>query len=116
MSKLYRSLLWSGLVAFGVAACGDDVTVTPPAPPVLGVHSISVGPNPATIQVGTQLQMTASVNADAGIATTVTWRSTNTAIATVSATGLVTAVTAGTVAIEACSTFNTAVCRNATGI
>ena len=27
MSKISRSLLWSGLVAAGVAACGDDVSV-----------------------------------------------------------------------------------------
>jgi Big-like domain-containing protein len=114
MSKLYRSLLWSGLVAAGVAACGDDVTVTPTPPPTPGVHSISVGPT-ATIFVGQTLQMTASVNADPGVATTVTWRSTNTAVATVGqTTGLVTAVAAGTVAIEACSTVNTAVCANAT--
>ena len=59
MSKLYRSLLWSGLVVAGVAACGDDVTVAPP--PNQGVQSVTVGPTGVTIAVGQTLQMAAAV-------------------------------------------------------
>ena len=67
MSKLYRSLLWSGLVVAGVAACGDDVTVQPPPPPPAAtVHSVSVAPTGVTVGTGTTLQMVATVNADAG--------------------------------------------------
>src|SRR5215831_7037646 len=112
MSKLYRSLLWSGLVAAGVAACGDDVTVTPPAPPPAAtVHSIAVAPNGVTVSVGSTVQMQAAVNADAGIATTVTWSiNAPASVATISASGLLTAVGVGAVAIQACSTVNTAVC------
>src|SRR3972149_367676 len=117
MSKLYRSLLWSGLVGAGVAACGDDVTITPPPDPVPTVHSVSVGPTGVTIPVSTTLQMIASVNADAGLATTVTWsvNTTNAAIASINATGLLTAgAQGGVVAVQACSTVNTSVCGNAT--
>lgn len=115
MSKLYRSLLWSGLVAAGVAACGDDVTVTPPAP-VSQVHSVSVGPS-ATINIGQTLQMAAAVNAEPNVATTVTWVSSNPSIASVNATsGLVTGNLAGSVAITACSTVVTSVCGQATVI
>lgn len=113
MSKLYRSLLWSGLVVAGVAACGDDVTVAPP--PNQGVQSVTVGPTGVTIAVGQTLQMAAAVNADAGVATTVTWTSSNPATASVNpTTGLVTGVASGSVAITACSTVATGVCGQAT--
>ncbi len=111
MSKLYRSLLWSGLVAAGVAACGDDVTVNQPTPTV---HSVSVGPT-GTIGVGQTVQMIASVNADVGIATTVLWTiNAPASVATISGTGLLTAVGPGLVVVQACSTVNTSVCNNAT--
>ncbi|HEV8599801.1 MAG TPA: Ig-like domain-containing protein, partial [Gemmatimonadales bacterium] len=113
MSKLYRSLLWSGLIVAGVTACGDDVTVAPP--PNAGVRSVTVGPTGATIAVGATQQMVATVDADAGIATTVTWSSSNPATATVNpTTGLVTGVAGGTVSIIACSTVATNVCGQAT--
>ena len=116
MSKLYRSLLWSGVVAAGVAACGDDVTVQPPAPPPAAtVHSISVAPNGVTVGVGTTVQMQAAVNADAGVATTVTWSVSSPAtVATISASGVLTTVGAGVAAVQACSTVVTSVCGNAT--
>jgi hypothetical protein len=121
MSKLYRSLLWSGVLAAGVAACGDDVTVTPPPPPPAAtVHSISVAPNNITIGIGASSAVTlgAAVNADAGIATSVTWSTSNALVATISgatpSTVVVTGVAPGSVAITACSTVNTSVCGNAT--
>jgi hypothetical protein len=117
MSKLYRSLLWSGVVAAGVAACGDDVTVQPPAPPPAAtVHSISVAPNGVTVAIGTTVQMQAAVNADAGVATTVSWSvSSPASVATINQTsGVLTAVGAGVVGVQACSTVVTSVCGNAT--
>ena len=111
MRKSYRSLLWTGAVLATVAACGDDVTINPPT---TNVNSVSVAPDGVTLPVGQTLQMIAVVNADSGVATTVTWSSSDQAKATVSATGLVTAVSAGSVAIQACSTVNTAVCGAAT--
>ncbi|HEV8198249.1 MAG TPA: hypothetical protein VGP87_16515 [Gemmatimonadales bacterium] len=121
MSKLYRSLLWSGLVVAGVAACGDDVTVQPPPPPVTTVRSVSVTPNPGNILPGGTLQMSAAVDADAGLPTTVNWTSTNPAVVSVNATsGLATAIAAAvpgtTVGIQACSTATgfTGVCGQST--
>src|SRR5262245_6023816 len=118
MRKFSRSLLWAGLVAAGVAACGDDVTITPPPPPppppTPTVHSIAVAPSGVTLNHPTTQQMTAAVNADAGVATTVTWSAAPASVATISASGLLTTVGAGNVAVQACSTVVTAVCGVAT--
>lgn len=118
MRKFSRSLLWAGLVAAGVAACGDDVTITPPPPPppppTPTVRSIAVAPSGVTLNHPTTQQMTAAVNADAGVATTVTWSAAPASVATISATGLLTTVGAGNVAVQACSTVVTAVCGVAT--
>ncbi len=118
MRKFSRSLLWTGLVVAGVAACGDDVTITPPPPPPPPppptVHSISVAPSGVTLTHPATQQMTAAVNADAGVATTVTWSAAPGTVATISATGLLTTVGAGNVAVQACSTVVTSVCGVAT--
>jgi hypothetical protein len=118
MRKFSRSLLWAGLVAAGAVACGDDVTITPPPPPppppTPTVHSISVAPSGITLShPGTQ-QMTAAVNADAGVATTVTWSAAPASVATISSSGLLTTAGAGNVAVQACSTVVTSVCGVAT--
>ena len=112
MSKSYRSLLWTGAILATVAACGDDVTVI--APPGGGINSVTVAPDQATIPVQGTVQMIAAVNADSGVATTVTWNSSNPSVASISATGLVTGVAAGTVGITACSTVNSSACGAAT--
>jgi hypothetical protein len=54
------------------------------------------------------------VNAPSGVPTTVTWSSSNSSVASVSTDGLVTGVSAGPVAITACSTENTSACGQAT--
>jgi hypothetical protein len=51
----------------------------------------------------------ANVDADAGVARTVTWGSSNTSVATVTAAGVVTAVSPGATTITATSTANTTV-------
>jgi hypothetical protein len=93
-----------------LAACGDKVSVqeyTPPAT-VARVNSVSVAPATASMLVGETATFTAAVNADAGLATTVTWTSSDAAKASVSATGVVTAVAATPgVAICATSTVDT---------
>lgn len=118
MNKFFRSTLLTSMLAVGLAACGDDVTVVdpppPPPPPAPAVHSITVGPDGGSVTVGATLTMVAAVNADAGVATTVTWSSSDNAKATVSAAGVVTGVAAGSVGIKACSTVNTSVCGVAT--
>jgi hypothetical protein len=119
MHKFYRSVLLTGMVAVGLAGCGDDVTIVdpppPPPPPAPTVKSISVAPNPGTVQVGQTITMSAAVNADPGVATTVTWSSADPSRATVHATtGVVTGVAAGSVGITATSTVVPSVQGNAT--
>ncbi|HEY3285740.1 MAG TPA: Ig-like domain-containing protein [Gemmatimonadaceae bacterium] len=93
-----------------LAACGDKVTVTDYKPPVATpkVNSVEVSPATATLNVGQSITLTAAVNADAGLATTVTWSSSDATKASVSTAGVVTAVAATPgVAICAASTVDT---------
>ncbi|HEX7337238.1 MAG TPA: Ig-like domain-containing protein, partial [Gemmatimonadales bacterium] len=80
-------------------SCGDDRTG--PNPPVA---SVTVAPSAWIISPGATIQLTATAN-DASGATledrTITWYSSNDALATVSATGLVTGVAEGDVTIRA---------------
>lgn len=104
MFKFYRSVLLAGVVTFGLTACGDDVTITdPPGPPAPGVTSVTVAPSTATVAVGQSVVFAASVIADNGVSTAVTWTSSNPLIATVDGTGKVTGVSAGTTTIIATS-------------
>ncbi|HEX9833289.1 MAG TPA: Ig-like domain-containing protein, partial [Mycobacterium sp.] len=107
------------MVAVGLAGCGDDVTVVdpppPPPPPTPTVKSISVTPDGAQVGVGQTIVMSAAVVADAGVATTVTWSSSDPTKATVNAaSGVVTGVAVGAVGIKATSTVDPAVSGNAT--
>jgi Big-like domain-containing protein len=106
MQKLTRSLFALGVLA-GLAACGDDVSVTEPPPVVPAVTGITVSPGSATLAVGATAQLSAVVTAnDPSVATTVTWSTSASSVATVSATGLVTAVGRGSATITATSTAN----------
>ena len=107
MQKFTRSLFAVGAV-LGLAACGDDISVTPPTPPPAStVSGVTVVPASITIATGEKVILTASVTTTQGTgspATTVTWTSANAAIASVSASGEVTGVTVGTTTIRATST------------
>jgi len=86
-----------------------SLTVTAPAPVPVAV--ISVSPTSSTVLVGATLQMSATTrdannNILAGRA--IAWTSSNTGIATVSSTGLVTGVAAGSTSIAASSEGQTA--------
>ena len=108
MMKLYRSALMAGLVALGVAACGDNVEViqpTPPAVPPPPPVEAMMAPASATVAVGGSVVF--AVNASGGVAgeaATWTCASSNTGIATVSSTSAgcqATGVTAGGVTVTA---------------
>jgi uncharacterized protein YjdB len=79
----------------------STITVT-----VMPVATVTITPTPASVNVGQTVQLTATLK-DANGATltgrTVTWSSSSTGIATVSSTGLVTGVAAGSVTITATS-------------
>ncbi len=83
----------------GTQVVTGSVSLTVQAPPTL--TTVAISPATSSIQVGASLQLTASPLDQNGspIAATTTWSSSAPAVATVSATGLVTAVTAGTAAI-----------------
>lgn len=91
MQKLFRSLIAIGGLA-GLVACGDDVSITPPPDPDLAISGAPV----TAIQVGARVQLSSNLPA--------TWASSNAAVASVDAAGLVTAVAAGTASITATST------------
>ncbi len=104
MQRVVRTTLVGLLTIAGLTACGDKVTV--PAitttPPGQVVHQVTVSPASASLNVGDKITLAASVNADAGVTNrTVTWSSSNTAIATVDANGVVTAVAAGNATVIA---------------
>ncbi len=71
------------------------------------VRTVAVTPTTASLFINMTQQLTAAVTADAGAVQTVTWRSNNPAAATVSATGLVTAVAVGSTTVTVLSTADT---------
>ena len=83
---------------------GSALTVA--VPPPIPVATVSVSPSTANLQVGAKVQLSA-VTSDANnnvlTGRTVTWTSGNASLATVSSSGLVTAVAAGNVNISASS-------------
>ncbi len=109
MQQVSRKLLLAGVLAFGTltAACGDKVIVGPPVTAPVGVQNVTVTPQNATINAGGSITLSASVTADATTAKTVSWTSSNSAIASVDATGKVSAPAnspGGTVSIIAAAT------------
>lgn len=104
------ALLWLGGAGSGLAACGggDSGPVLPP-PPAPDVRSVNVTPGTATLRVGETQGLSAVVDAINGAGTGVTWTSESPALATVSASGVVTGVAPGTAVIRATSTVKTQV-------
>jgi hypothetical protein len=93
--RVLRSSLFVAATAIIAAACGDKINL--PSTPTGGttttttakINSVLVAPSSATISAGQDVQLTAVVDADAGITATVVWSTTSSASATVSQTGLV---------------------------
>lgn len=106
MLKNYRKFLMAGIVTLGLAACGDDVTVIDPIqpPPPSNITSFSVSPSSATIAPHTFVQASANLVTIAGVTGSVSWGSSNDAVATVDGTGRIDAVSEGTAVITATAT------------
>jgi hypothetical protein len=83
-----------------------SVTITVVAP---AVRSVVVSPAAVTMNPGGTQGFVANVDADPGVARTVTWTSSNTSVVTVTAAGVATAVAPGAATITATSTANTSV-------
>ena len=80
------------------------ITVTAPAP--APVASVTVTPAPSSVPTGQTVQLTATLkdaNGNTLTGRTVAWASNNTAVATVTGSGMVSGVTAGTASIAATS-------------
>lgn len=98
-------LFSSTLLAAIALACGDNV---PNVGPSTGL--LLIDPPFAGVDQGTTQALTATLN---GTAVPVTWESSNTAIATVSATGVVTGVAPGPVSVTATKTDDATQVRSA---
>lgn len=104
---ILRTGLFAALL-FAAAACDKTtppVTPSPPPPPNPVVATITVTPPSASVEASKSVQLDAVARdaAGAAVAATLTWSSGDTALATVSSTGLVTAKAMGPVTITAAS-------------
>ena len=104
----HRTLIRLSAALAGVAlvwACGGDSPTAPPTPEPARPATVTVSPAPADLTaLGATVQLTAEVrdqNAGVMAGATVTWSSGDTSVATVDASGLVTAVGNGTATITA---------------
>lgn len=96
----------AGTATITATSEGRTGTATVTTAVTFPVATVTVTPALATLVTGTSQQLTATLRDGAGNALTdrtITWTSSNPAIATVSATGLLTTLTSGTVTITAAS-------------
>ncbi len=80
---------------------------------VLGVRGVQISPNAAAIRVGDAQPLTATVDADSGLAKTVVWTSESPTVAGISAAGVVTGVSVGSAIVRATSTADSRVSATA---
>jgi hypothetical protein len=91
-------------VTLQAVACGGDATGNPAQTPPAGVSTVIVTPATAALPLGDTLTLSASARDASGAVLsgkTVTWSSSATSVATVSAAGLVKAVAIGSASISA---------------
>jgi uncharacterized protein YjdB len=106
ISLIRSRLTLAGVLLLWGCGGGGDSTAPPPNPPQ--VRGVTVTPAAATLRVGDTQSLSALVDAINGASTGVTWTSESPTVASVSTSGTVTAVAAGTAVVRATSTFNSA--------
>jgi hypothetical protein len=128
MIKLYRNFLMAGVVSLALAACGDDLTITEPTPPpppppgpvVPNITTFSVTPGAATIAPGGFIAASATLITKPGVTGSVSWTSSNPAVATLSNESnsgvTITAVSVGSAVITATATADGETANAAIGI
>jgi hypothetical protein len=95
--------------ATGANSVRSNVATVTVLPRIISVTGITVTPNTATIEVGATRTLAANVTPENADDRSVTWSSSNTAVATVTQAGIVTAMSAGTAIVTARSNSNQAV-------
>lgn len=78
------------------------------------VRAVVLAPSVDSAEISATRTYTATVTADSGVARTLTWRSSSPSIATVSASGVATAISAGSTSISARSTVDSTIFGTAT--
>lgn len=109
----YANYIWSTSEATS-ATNYQRTTAYNPAGGTVAATSVSLSPSTSSVVAGSRTQFTATVSPDNATNKTVTWSSSNTAIATVDSAGIVTGVAAGTSSIRATSNDNYAIYGEAT--
>lgn len=103
--KTFKALAFIAIAAV-VCSCGggkEDKPDGPITPSVVAVTSVSLSKTESELVIGNTLQLTATVYPSNATEKNITWNSSNTTVATVTPTGLVTAKAAGTAEIIALS-------------
>lgn len=112
---LYWNYFYHQWKTFSVSPFSNAVIFTDTTP---AVSAVTVTPSSATMAAGSSIQLTATVTATGFANRAVTWKSSDTDVATVSPTGVVTvaadATSAGTVTITATSLYDDTVSGTAT--
>lgn len=114
MNKLLE-LFSLALFAISLMSCGGggggDKPDGPITPDAVAVTSVTLSKTEADMIVGSTLQLTATVNPSNASDKHVTWTSSNAAVASVTPTGLVTAISAGNANITASCGGKSATCK-----
>ena len=97
-----------GTATIRVTSVADTRVSTTASITVQGVRNISVTPATVSLGAGQTQALQATVQIDAGLPATVTWRTSSATIATVSAAGVVSGVAQGIATITAVSVGDTA--------
>ena len=97
----------AGSVPITVLSVADTTRQATSLITVRAAPEVAVSPSTLTLEPGTSGALSVSVQADAGVSTAVTWRTSNAAVATVSSTGQVAAVADGSTTITAISVADT---------
>lgn len=112
---MIRKTVFALLITAIVSSCGGggggDKPDGPITPSTIAVSSVSLSKTEADLVIGKTLQLTATVSPSNATDKTVTWASSNSTVASVTPTGLVTANAAGTANITASCGGKSATCK-----
>lgn len=106
-----KSILIPALFALLALSCDKPVEPVDPEPSVIAVSSVSLSQDSADMLIGETVQLKAAVLPSDATDKEVTWASSKQSVATVSGSGLITAVAEGTSTITASAGGKSATCQ-----